>query len=398
MHRLAKVGCHVATATASVVGDEDRATALAKVINEARQRGALAWHDVALGTTLPCSDVQEGPLTQVQYEAFWRDGWAVAPIPSDVILGGLRSAVEDLVELNAAGLVEAGRLSVGGYETTLGAPVETRQVMIEKLVPGSSWELFLRSCNGPSSKLNRSPAVRQMQSSVGMMSIVRQLLGADIEIDLTAAFSFRCKCPNHNMTDQVGASGGEWHQDLAYGSPDGEETIAVTGWLPLQATTAEMGTLRLIKGGHRAAYLRGNGHTLPHRVGWGNEMSVAGIGNPTAFMQLEEDPEGQLGEAVDVECPEGHFILMSNLLPHKGGINSSSVMRWSFDMRWIDARMPAGVPTVPVSRPQTPGWEPDYAFCPNLGPNLKHPWTDHKTDIHMQQAAQRKTTIALKTR
>lgn len=47
-----------------------------------------------------------------------------------------------------------------------------------------------------------------------MMAIVQQLTGA-IDLDLTAAFSFRCKCPNHNMTDQVGASGGEWHQDTA---------------------------------------------------------------------------------------------------------------------------------------------------------------------------------------
>ena len=55
-----------------------------------------------------------------------------------------------------------------------------------------------------------------------------QLTGAP-DIDLTGAFSMRCKCPNHNMTDQVGASGGEWHQDLAYGIPDGEETLRLFG-------------------------------------------------------------------------------------------------------------------------------------------------------------------------
>ena len=147
----------------------------------------------------------------------------------------------------------------------------------EDYVPGCSFELFSRSCNGPSSKLARSAAVRQLQSSPGMLEIVAQLTGAP-DIDLTGAFSMRCKCPNHNMTDQVGASGGEWHQglvpprlcrpscpaltlliassDLAYGIPDGEETIAITGWLPLQETSAEMGTINVIAGGHRAASAR----------------------------------------------------------------------------------------------------------------------------------------------
>ena len=280
-----------------------------------------------------------------------------------------------------------------------GPPLSTRQTLIEDLVPGASWELFSRSCNGPSSKLNRSVPVRQLQSSAGMMGIVRQLLRAedDTPIDLTAAFSFRCKCPNQNMTDQVGASGGEWHQDLAYGSPDGEETIAVTGWLPLQATSTEMGTINVISGGHRSAYRRGNGRTLTHHVGWGNEMNVPGIGSPTAYMQLNDDPEGDLGESVAVEVPENHFVLMSNIIPHKGGTNSSHVMRWSFDMRWVDSRLPAGFPTVPVSRPAEEveyGWVPDFKMRPNLGPGMKHLWTDKKMAIHEQQAQEKKAAVA----
>jgi hypothetical protein len=202
----------------------------------------------------------------------------------------------------------------------------------------------------------------------------------------------RCKCPrlgDGRITDQVGASGGEWHQDFAYGVPDTEETIAVTGWLPLQETTAEMGAINLIKGGHRAAYLRGNGHTLPHHVGWGN-----GEENPTAYMQLDEGPEGTLGEPVAVHVPENHFILMSNCIPHKGGSNDSNVMRWSFDMRWIDARMPAGFPTIPVVRGSDPTWHPDYEMVRNLGPGLKHPWTDEKAGIHKTQFEQRRERIA----
>ena len=272
MQRLARLQQQIGGTHVAAVGDRNEEAALAALLSEARAGGALTWRQVFVsegGTASTASprSAPAGPLTPAQYEAYWRDGYVVVPIPSDVSLDDLKSAVDDLVELNAANLVANGRLTQTDYEATLGAPVETRQALIEQLVPGSSWELFSRSCNGPSSKLNRSPPVRQLQSSAGMMAIVRQLLSAD-DIDLTGAFSFRCKCPNHNMTDQVGASGGEWHQDLAYGSPDSEETIAVTGWLPLQATDAKMGTIRVISGGHRTAYRRGNGHTLPHHVGW----------------------------------------------------------------------------------------------------------------------------------
>jgi hypothetical protein len=122
-------------------------------------------------------------------------------------------------------------------------------------------------------------------------------------------------------------------------------------------------------------------------------MKVDGVHNPTAFMQLDEDPEGVLGEAVDVVVPEGHFALMSSVIPHKGGTNSSDVMRWSFDMRWIDARLPAGFPTVPVSRPHAAGWQPDYKYRDNLGPGMKHKWSDHKMQIHMKQVEERARQI-----
>lgn len=163
-----------------------------------------------------------------------------------------------------------------------------------------------------------------------------------------------------------------------------------------------MGTINVIKGGHRRAYHQGAGHTLPHFVGYGNDMSEdAGassgaikVNNPTAFMQLVDKPEGALGEPVAVYVPDGSVILMSNIIPHKGGTNKTDVMRWSWDMRWIDARMPAGFPTVPVLRGSEPaGWSPDYEMVGNRGPNLKHPWTDHKTTIHIKQAERRRKEL-----
>ena len=323
--RLARLSAHVAPAAAEEeAGTAAKQAALATLLDEARaaEAPALTWRDVFRAEP----PYRPGPLSPAQCSQYWRDGYAVVPVPADVDMDALRAAIADLVELNARDLVKKGRLTEEQHAATVDVEFERRQALIEDYVPGCSFELFSRSCNGPSSKLARSAAVRQLQSSPGMLEIVAQLTGAP-DIDLTGAFSMRCKCPNHNMTDQVGASGGEWHQDLAYGIPDGEETIAITGWLPLQETSAEMGTINVIAGGHRAAYLQAAGGTLPHHVGWGNEMKVDGVSNPTAFMQLDEDPEGVLGEAVAVHVPEDHFVLLSNVIPHKGGANETDVMR-----------------------------------------------------------------------
>ena len=45
------------------------------------------------------------------------------------------------------------------HAATVDVEFERRQALIEDYVPGCSFELFSRSCNGPSSKLARSAAV-----------------------------------------------------------------------------------------------------------------------------------------------------------------------------------------------------------------------------------------------
>lgn len=40
--------------------------------------------------------------------------------------------------------------------------------------------------------------------------------------------------------------------------------------------------------------------------------------------------------SVDVECAPGDVVLFSNVLVHRGGINSTDKIRWSFDWRFQD--------------------------------------------------------------
>jgi hypothetical protein len=150
--------------------------ALSELIAAAEADGALTWAQVFRGRGPP--PYRPGPLSAAAVAQYWRDGWAVVPVPADVDLAALRTEVADVVGRNAERLVSAGRLTPEQHAATVGADFSTRQALIETLVPGSSFEMFSRSCNGPDSPLNRTAPVRHMQSSPGMLAIVRQLIGA----------------------------------------------------------------------------------------------------------------------------------------------------------------------------------------------------------------------------
>ena len=129
MQRLARVQRHIATTTAAANVDKNvqqQQAALQTLLDAARRDGALTWREAFASSALGQSTTPpNGPLSAYQYEAWWREGYVVVPLPSDIDMDALRREVEDLVELNATRLVAAGRLSQEDYETTLGAPLDT---------------------------------------------------------------------------------------------------------------------------------------------------------------------------------------------------------------------------------------------------------------------------------
>ena len=67
--------------------------------------------------------------------------------------------LDTLDQVRVAALGKKGRLTEQQHAATVDVEFERRQALIEDYVPGCSFELFSRSCNGPSSKLARSAAV-----------------------------------------------------------------------------------------------------------------------------------------------------------------------------------------------------------------------------------------------
>merc|ERR1712050_156326 len=82
-------------------------------------------------------------------------------------------------------------------------------------------------------------------------------------------------------------------------------------------------------------------------------------------------------------------ILTSNIIPHRGLENRSSVMRWTIDLRFVDSRLPAGAPTIPIRKAEDPNFVPDFKFVQgpiNPAKERSHPWARQKAETHAVQA------------
>ena len=56
------------------------------------------------------------------------------------------------------------------------------------------------------------------------------------------------------------------------------------------------------------------------------------------------EAQGGMAAAVDLACEPGDVVLFSNLLFHRGGFNTSGVVRWSVDWRYQDVARPTHRP------------------------------------------------------
>lgn len=114
-----------------------------------------------------------------------------------------------------------------------------------------------------------------------------------------------------------------FHQDAAVLLPEADDTLVVTSWMPLVDSTPENGTLKIYPGLHRGEIRR-------H------------VRCPYGWMIAEDElPEG---DPITIPLKKGGLVFIHCRTPHGSGPNLSDHTRWSLDLRWHDARKPAGRP------------------------------------------------------
>lgn len=178
--------------------------------------------------------------------------------------------------------------------------------------------------------IHLGPAVFRLLTHSCIASVLEQLIGP--EIYASPVQHARLKPPErlvparHRTSLSARAA---WHQDQASLLPEADETDIITAWVAVTDSTVANGGLVVIPGSH---------HDL-----------ITHCSHGKAGRNLSIPDELLPGKPASLEVTSGSVIFMHRRLIHGSHVNTSDVLRWSFDFRY----QPIGKPT---GRPQFPGF------------------------------------------
>ena len=143
-----------------------------------------------------------------------------------------------------------------------------------------------------------------------LLDIAEQILGTE-NIVSHGIFNLRPKAPSQRYTDTP------WHQDAQY-FPAYANVNMVNMWFPMHHVDAESSCLAFAAGKHRDGLFE-------------NDESERNNG----FIGFTEEQASRMN-AVPAALAPGDVVIFTNTTPHVAMPNSSGVMRWSWDLRFID--------------------------------------------------------------
>ena len=263
-------------------------------------------------------------------------------------LQNVQSACNNLVTQLAERLLSQNKIT----DTFPNAPFNERLASICSTCPDQLPNLFR-------TELHDSPDFYNLLCHQNVLAAVRELLEKDVDgIRIFPNYSCRPKTnsPLHTVT---------WHQDSGLRADGGPSTApieervdafglgrVVNCWTPLVPATATNGAMKFIKGSQTRGILEhvflgaytgsaASGEKLPdsidrNQVSKGAQSVPAGTYMTGVRKDLIEKCQKEL-ETIDVECNPGDLVLFSNILIHRGGINTTDKIRWSFDWRFQDS-------------------------------------------------------------
>jgi ectoine hydroxylase-related dioxygenase (phytanoyl-CoA dioxygenase family) len=224
-------------------------------------------------------------LTDAQKDAFWRDGYLMAP---DAVTAGELAALREQFD----GWVAESR----GHTTNYGEMIDGRPRF--DLEPGhSAAQPALRRVNSP---VEVSPVFHDVMANSRMTDFVADLIGPNVKFHHSKINS---KLPG-------AATKVKWHQDFPF-TPHSNDDL-VTALLLLDDMTEDNGALEVLPGSHR-----GELHSL-----WHNGAFTGAIDEPTADA-MQRRAALCLGEA-------GSVCLMHTRLAHGSKPNLSKLPRTLF--------------------------------------------------------------------
>ena len=242
-------------------------------------------------------------LSAEDHAAFERDGFliirqALAPAYLEQCQAVTQTWIEQTIrQWQDAGLIESDFAELGFRERFLAA-----------------W----RAADEP--RYARSPRRETVQlepekmfsilHSPALLDIAEQILGTH-NIASHGIFNLRPKAPSQRYTDTP------WHQDAQY-FPDYADVNMVNMWFPMHDVDVAGSCLAFAAGKHRDGLFE-------------NDESERNNG----FIGLTESQAASM-QASPAELAAGDLVIFTNTTPHVAMPNTSGVMRWSWDLRFID--------------------------------------------------------------
>lgn len=266
-------------------------------------------------------------LSQDQLRDFEENGFLVVEdlIDRTTVLDPLIAEYEELLsELRAAWIAD-GRLDPTAPSSTFQeliisaykAGLDYFQPMDISLPPGEI---------APDLPFHAGPAVFKMMTDTRLLDSVEAIIGS--EITSNPIQHVRIKPPSTILDDteiRAHITSTDWHQDRAVTLEEADRTRMVTCWLAVTDATVENGCLRVVRGSHR-------GEMMPH-------CPNPQLGIPEEFIDNEA--------AVPLPVKAGGGILFHPLTIHGSLPNTTSQVRWSFDLRYNVTGDPTGRPMFP---------------------------------------------------
>lgn len=268
--------------------------------------------------------------------------------------------LQPFIDIADAWLSEAARELVanGALTSSYGdLDIFARMAAMEAEAPGCSLTLqgaFMRDRKLGDASVWSLPELRGLRSDRRLLDIFEQLIGPEIAAHPNVVL--RCRPP----TPALGADNGRvpWHQDAGYLLGDAVETTVLGVWMPLCSCTAELnnGCIQMQPGNGREER-----HVLQHY-------------QAPSYLVVDQDEFDAQFRRPPVTCdvPAGSFVLFNSFTPHRSLANTSDLARFSFDLRYQDARLPHGMGKnggLVQIRSEDPHFEVDWKEGP-LGPPI----------------------------
>lgn len=266
-------------------------------------------------------------LLSKQLRSYEEEGYLVVEdlLDRDTTIARVVREYESIARTLSVEWVEDGKLAT----TNLGASFE--QWVVDAYRSGLDYfqpmDISLpagRICSD--TPFHAGPAVFDLMTNGRLLDAVEQIIGPEITSNPVQHVRIKPPAVDLNQSEvRAHITATDWHQDRAVGLPEADQTRMVTAWVAITDATVANGCLQVIPGSHRGAMLA---HVQRSQVGIPGEL-------------IDES------RAVALPVQSGGAILFHPLTIHRSLENTTSGIRWSFDLRYNVTGQPTGRPFFP---------------------------------------------------